>query len=185
MAAASLALGIGCLTSCGTGAAPAGTEARAPAEARPTGTAAAPTRAHPPARGTPSTVAPMPVDGHCPYLDARTVAGTVGQHIARTTVTRTKPYPGCFFYRPNGELAVEVAVSVLGDSTQAQAKAVAIGGGAANPVNGIADGGVVTVTAGGAVLAISKGRTLIVVTINQRSSLEAKEVARSVAGRIG
>ena len=56
----------------------------------------------------------------------------------------------------------------------------AIGGRAANPVNGLADGGVVAVTADGAVLAVSKGRTLVVVRINQRSSLEAKELARYV-----
>jgi len=125
------------------------------------------------------------VQGRCPYLDADTVAGTVGQHIARTTVTPTRPYPGCSFYRPNGEPAADVTVSVLPGPIQAQTKAIAIGGQAANPVTGIGDGGTVRVTAEGAVLAVSKSRTLVVVRINQRSSLEAKEIARYVLAGLG
>jgi hypothetical protein len=118
-------------------------------------------------------------------MDASAVAGIVGQHIARTTVTPTRPYPGCSFYRPNGEPAAEVAVSVLAGPIQAQARAIAIGGQAANPVSGIGDGGVVRVTGDGAVLAISQSKTLIVVRINQRSSLEAKEIARYVLAGLG
>jgi len=127
---------------------------------------------------------PAPVEGRCPYVDADSVAGVVGQHISRTTVTPTRPHPGCSFYRPNGERAVEVAVSMRPGPVQAQNEAISIGGRAANPVDGLGDGGVVAVTAGGAVLAVSKGRTLVVVRINQRSSLEAKEIARYVVSRI-
>jgi hypothetical protein len=95
-------------------------------------------------------------------------------------VTPTRPYPGCTFYRPNGEAAADIAVSVLASPTAAQAKAIAVGGKAANPVNGLGDGGVVAITDDGAVLAVSTGRTLVVVRINQRISLEAKEIARAV-----
>jgi hypothetical protein len=178
-----------CLVGCESGSEPGsgGTAAQTPGPVSPTAepTSSPPPRTTPPARATTSTPAPNPVEGRCPYLDADTVAGIVGQHISRTTVTPTRPYPGCSFYRPNGELAVDVAISELATPTQAQAKAIAIGGRAANPVNGVADGGVVAVTADGAVLAISKSRLLIVIRINQRSSLEAKELARSVSGRIG
>ena len=118
-------------------------------------------------------------------MDADTVAGTVGQHIVRTTVTRTRPYAGCTFYRPNGEAAAEFSVSILASPTQAQAKAIAIGGRSANGVDGVGDGGVVAITDAGAVLAVTKSRTLIVVRINQRSSLEAKEIARYVLAGLG
>ena len=137
-----------------------------------------------PRASRPSTRPPAPVEGRCPYVDADSVAGVVGQHISRTTVTPTRPHPGCSFYRPNGERAVEVAVSMRPGPVQAQNEAISIGGRAANPVDGLGDGGVVAVTADGAVLAVSKGRTLVVVRINQRSSLEAKEIARYVVSRI-
>jgi len=117
-------------------------------------------------------------------VDADSVAGVVGQHISHATVTPTRPHPGCSFYRPNGERAVDVAVSMLPGPVQAQNEAISIGGRAAGPVDGLGDGGVVAVTADGAVLAVSKGRTLLVIRINQRSSLEAKEIARYVVNRI-
>jgi hypothetical protein len=117
-------------------------------------------------------------------MDTDSVAGIVGQHISRTTVTPTRPHPGCSFHRANGERAVGVVVSVLPGPIQAQNKAISIGGPAANPVDGLGDGGVVAVTADGAVLAVSKGRMLVVVRINQRSSLEAKEIAGHVISRI-
>jgi Domain of unknown function (DUF2020) len=124
------------------------------------------------------------VEGPCPYLDTATVADIVGQHIARTTVTATRPYAACAFYRFNAEQAAEILPSALGSAAQAQARAIAIGGQAANPVSGIGDGGVVLVSDKGAVLAVSTGRTLLVVRINQRSSLEAKEIARAVLPRL-
>jgi hypothetical protein len=184
MRAAGAAAGLAFLVGCGNAA--SGGTGVGPSTAVTTGhTRTVAPRTTPPIRhaSTPvPTPVPTPVEGDCPYLGVEDVAGTVGQHIARSTVTPTRPYPGCDFYRPNGERAVDIDVAVLRTSTQAQARAIAIGGRAANPVNGIADGGVVTVTNDGAVLAVSKGRTLVVVRINQRSSLEAKEIARAVIG---
>lgn len=184
---ASLAVGAVLVAGCWGGSTPADTAAPATGATSPShSTAARPSRpAGTPTTTAPSTPAPSPVPGRCPYLDADTVAGTVGQHIARTMVTPTRPYPGCSFYRPNGEPAADVTVSVLSGPIQAQTKAIAIGGQAANPVTGIGDGGAVRVTAEGAVLAVSKSRTLVVVRINQRSSLEAKEIARYVLAGLG
>jgi hypothetical protein len=71
-------------------------------------------------------------------------------------------------------------VSVLASVTAAESRVIAIGGRAANPVDGIGDGGVVSVNAGGSVLAVSAGRTLVVVRINLQSSLGAKDIARAV-----
>jgi hypothetical protein len=111
------------------------------------------------------------------------MADTVGQHLDRTTVTRTRPYAGCAYYRFNGEKAVDIRVSVLPTAAAARARAVGLPGAAANPAE-VADGGAVAITADGAVLAVSKGRALVVVRINQRSSLEAVEIARFVVAVI-
>jgi hypothetical protein len=148
---------------------------------------AAPTRTAPPTTApvTPArTRPPVTVDARCPYAGAATVMDIVGQHIARTTVTSTTPHPGCAFYRPNGEKAADVAVSVLASAAAAQAEAIRLTGPGANPVDSVADGGTVAITGDGALLAVSKGRALVVVRINQRVSLEAIELAELVVARL-
>jgi hypothetical protein len=132
----------------------------------------------------PRTPAPVTEDAPCPYAGADVVADTVGQRIARTTVTRTSPHVGCAFYRPNGEKAADVAVSVLASAAAAQERAVAFPGAGANPVDSVADGGAVKITADGAVLAVSKGAALVVVRINQTVSLEAVEIAKLVVATL-
>jgi len=120
----------------------------------------------------------------CPYASDHDAAGTVGQKVLQTTVTRTVPYPSCTFYGLDGLPTLHIAVTVLPTATAAQDQAVATGGGSADPVTGIADGGVVKVTNSGTTLAVSKGRALVVVEINQMSSLEAEEIARLVVVRL-
>lgn len=158
---------------------PTATPSRSPT-ARPARTS---TAARPPGR-VPTTPAPRPVEGHCPYAGSQQIADAVGQHIDRTTVTPTRPYPGCSFYRPNGEQAADIQVTRYGTAAAAQARAIALGGSGANPVAGVGDGGTVRVTATGAVLAVSKGPALVVVRINQRISLEAREIAGFVVARL-
>jgi UPF0176 protein len=151
-------------------------------------TTAVPTTARPtpkPRPATPKRTRPaVTVDGPCPYADRATVMDIIGQHLGRTTVTTTTPHPGCAFYRPNGEKAAEIAVSVLPTAAAAQARAIRLPGKGANPVETVADGGTVAITTGGAVLAVSKGTALVVVRINQRISLEAVEIAKLVAAKI-
>ena len=127
---------------------------------------------------TPTTppVAPASHDGPCPYLGVQFVMDTVGQHVTRTAVAATTP-PTCTFYRPDGSRAAQVAGSRLGSAAAALAKARAIAGAGANPVTDVADGGAVALTAGGTTLAAAKGDVLLVVRINQQSSLEAAELA--------
>jgi Domain of unknown function (DUF2020)/Protein of unknown function (DUF3558) len=139
----------------------------------------------PPSRPVQSTP-PAPVDGSCPYVSSDAVQDIVGQHITRTTVTPTTPHPGCSFYRPNGERAADIQVSALATPVAAQTRAIQIGGKGANGITGrgLGDGGVVTITGTGALLAVSKGRALVVVRINQRISLEARELATYVVARV-
>lgn len=175
-----------------TGCDSAGQDQAAPVPTSAAATTAAPTTAAPtrrpapkptPPRATPTRPA-VTVEGPCPYGDRATLMDIVGQHLDRTTVTSTIPHPGCAFYRANGERAVEIAVSVLPTAAVAQARAITLPGRGANPVATVADGGTVAITGGGAVLAVSKGRALVVVRINQRISLEAVEIAKLVVAKI-
>ena len=135
-----------------------------------------------------TTTAPEPVvaDEPCPYLDTGFVQDTVGQHIARTTVTSTshETLPGCSFFRPDGEPAAAVEVTELGTAAAAQTAAIELGTPKADPVDGIGDGGVVLVSTDGTVLAVSSGSVLLVVRINQASSLEARALAARVAPQL-
>jgi Domain of unknown function (DUF2020) len=183
---------IGILLALGAGLLAGGCDTAGRDSAAPVPTTAAPTTPRVPTTATAaagSTVAPSTtparpvaptVEAPCPYADAPTVMDIVGQHIARTTVTRTTPHPGCAFYRPNGERAAEVAVSVLPTATAAQAEAIRLPGPGANPVDSVGDGGAVAITDDGALLAVSKGTALVVVRINQHISLEAVELAKLV-----
>lgn len=137
--------------------------------------------------GSPAPAEPVTTEGDCRYLETEFVEQTVGQRITRTTYTSTSHelLPGCTFYRPDGDPAVDIAVTDFPTEVEAQTAAIARGTAAANPVDDIADGGVVLVDAERAVLAVTSGRTLLVVTINQASSLEARAIAAQVAPLLG
>lgn len=173
---------LGVLAGCGSGgtdnaaAGDSGAASAEPTGAQPTLPGGAPTTTAAP---TPSTV-----DAPCPYLDTETVKDTVGQHLTRTTVTATTPHPSCAFYRPDGHRAAAITVSAEANPIAAQNAALAKVGKNANPVNGIGDYGVVAIVPDGAVLAVTKGPALVLVTINQQSSLEAKEIARAVVAKL-
>lgn len=173
-------LSAACSSLTGEVAAPAGSTATA---AVPTRTPV-PARTSAPARPPVRTPPPVTVDAACPYAAAQVVAETVGQRIARTTVTRTRPHVGCAFYRANGEKAADIAVTVLADAAAARTRALRIPGAPANPVDAVGDGGAVAITDRGAVLAVSKGAAVVVVRINQTSSLEAVEIAKLVVAGI-
>ncbi|HEY9476030.1 MAG TPA: DUF2020 domain-containing protein [Mycobacteriales bacterium] len=134
--------------------------------------------------GRTPTSTPTAVDAPCPYLGTESVMNTVGQHLTRTTMTPTRPHPSCAFYRPDGGLAVQITVSQDANPIAAQNSALARVGKDANPVNGIGDYGVVAIVDDGALLAVTKGPALVLVKINQKSSLEAKEIAKAVVGAL-
>lgn len=110
----------------------------------------------------------------------------MGQRIARTTYTTTSHelLPGCTFYRPDGDPAVDVEVTHFPTAVEAQTAAIELGTPAANPVDDIGDGGVVLVTEDDALLAVTVQRTLLVVRINQASSLQARALAAVVAPKL-
>ncbi|QNG36879.1 DUF2020 domain-containing protein [Geodermatophilaceae bacterium NBWT11] len=165
------------LTGCGSAeepvAAPTSASTAAPGSA--TTTAAAPT----------TTVAPTPetVEQDCPYLDTATVQDTVGQQTPTVTTTGVPggPPPTCTFLKPNDEAAATVEVSQATDAIAAQTAAVQrVAGIGGTAVDDIADGGGIASTDGGTVLAVADGTLVVVVTINQASSLQARELAQAV-----
>ena len=164
------------LAGCGATEEPAATPT-SPTTSAPaaTTTAAAPT----------TTVAPTPetVEQDCPYLDTATVQDTVGQQTPTVTTTGVPggPPPTCTFLKPNDEAAATVEVSQATDAIAAQTAAVQrVAGIGGTAVDDIADGGGIASTDGGTVLAVADGTLVVVVTINQASSLQARELAQAV-----
>lgn len=146
-----------------------------------------PTRATTSAKPKPTQTSAAPAvtrDGPCPYFDADFAEQTVGQHMSRSTITTTSPNPGCTFYRPDGGKAIDVQVSSVDSAVVAQQKAIDTVGANANPVNGIGDGGVVAIVSDGARIAVSKGKVLVVVWINQQVSLQARDIAAAVIAKV-
>lgn len=140
-----------------------------------------------PTTATPTTAAePVTTEQDCPYLDTTLVEDTVGQQTPTVTTTGVPggPPPSCTFAKPNGEAALTVEISQATDPVAARTAAVervaAIGGTA---VTDIADGGGIAVGEP-TVLAVADGTLVVVVTINQQSSLQAREIAQAVVGAV-
>ncbi|MEI4271662.1 DUF2020 domain-containing protein [Klenkia sp. LSe6-5] len=166
---------------------PAGTAPATPAATASPPDAASPTGAapsSPPPATTP--VEPVTTEQDCPYLDTAFVQDTVGQQTPTVTTTGVPggPPPGCTFAKPNGEAALTVEITQAADAVSARTAAVervaAIGGTA---VDDIGDGGGVAVGQP-TVLAVADGLLVVVVTINQQSSLQAREIAQAVVGAV-
>lgn len=137
----------------------------------------------PVAPSVPSAPAPMS-DGPCPYLNSDFVAKANGQHVSKVRTSTEKRYPSCFFYALNGKLQLTVRVYV-GEPAGAkalvdQAAPVDTSNPADEPV-GWRGGYQATDT--GAVYAVAKQGTAVVVTTNQKQSVKARTVAKqAIAG---
>jgi len=169
------------LSACGGAADPAPATPSAPA----TSATAAPTTPAPTTAAT-SSAEPVTTEQDCPYLGTTTVEDVVGQKTPTVTTTGVPggPPPSCTFAKPNGEAALTVEISQVADSVAARTAAVervaAIGGTA---VTDIADGGGIAVGPS-TVLAVADGTLVVVVTVNQESSLQAREIATAVVGAV-
>lgn len=130
--------------------------------------------------------APEPTaDGPCPYLEDDYVADTNGQHVSKVKTSADDP-PACFFYRPDGGLQLTVRV-YTGDA--AVAKGLVDGAApvaTANPakLDGGWDGGA-QATDEGAVYAVAKDGSAIIVTTNQEQTIKAKQIAQESISALG
>lgn len=126
----------------------------------------------------PPPVAEPTEDGPCPYLDAAFVEETNGQRVAETKISADET-PACYFYRADGD--VQLAVQIYsGDPAVAKAFVDQVAPvDSANPAE-LAGGwsGGAQPTDEGAVYAVAKGGTAVVVATNQDQTLKAKLVAQ-------
>ncbi|MCW2583354.1 MAG: hypothetical protein JWQ53_2144, partial [Klenkia sp.] len=145
-----------------------------------------------PGTGTPGATAPtaaepVTTEQDCPYLDTATVQDTVGQQTPTVTTTGVPggPPPSCTFDKPNGEAAATVEIGRATDPVAARTAAVQrVAGIGGTAVDDVADGGGIATTDGGTVLAVADGTLVVVVTINQESSLQARELALVVTAAL-
>lgn len=150
-----------------------------------------PTVTNPNTEQTPTTQAnpppaPQPsADGPCPYLEEGFVEDTNGQRVSKSATSADDP-PACFFYRADGTIQLTVQV-YTGDAASAealvdQAAPVDI----ANPaeLSGGWAGGA-QATDDGAIYAVAKDSSAVVVTTNQGQTIKAKQIAQQAITSLG
>ncbi|MCA1655611.1 MAG: DUF2020 domain-containing protein [Pseudonocardiaceae bacterium] len=122
---------------------------------------------------------PQPTaDGPCPYLEEGFVEETNGQRVSKVAISPDQP-PTCFFYKPDDTVQLIVRV-YTGEPAVAKALVAAAAPVAtANPaeLTGGWQGGAQP-TDGGAIYAVAKEQTAVVVTTNQEQTIKAKQIAQ-------
>ena len=127
---------------------------------------------------------PQPAtDGPCPYLESSFVEQANAQRVGKVQVSADQP-PTCFFYRRNGDLQVTVRV-YSGDAAVAKALVDAAAPVAtSNPaeLTGGWQGGAESKDAG-AVYAVAKDGSAVIVTIDHKQTIKARQIAQqSITG---
>jgi len=134
--------------------------------------------------------APPPVtDGPCRYLPAAAVQTANGERVAGVRLSKTgpdRPYPACFFLAGNGTVQLRSWIVVATpEVARATVDAVA-------PVNSsdLAElpggwSGGSQPTEDGAVFAVARQGTAVVITTNQRQTIGARRIAEQVIGALG
>ncbi|MGB3442882.1 MAG: DUF2020 domain-containing protein [Actinophytocola sp.] len=125
------------------------------------------------------------VDGPCPYLDQAYVEETNGQRVSKVQTSEDEP-PACFFYRPDGDVQLSVRV-YTGEAPVAQALVDAAAPvESSNPaeLSGGWQGGA-EAGESGAVYAVAKESTAVVVSTNQEQTIKAKQIAQQTITELG
>jgi UPF0176 protein len=133
----------------------------------------------------PPPVAEPTEEGPCPYLDDAFVEETNGQRIGDTKISTDEP-PACHFFRSDGDIQLAVQI-YSGDPAVAEAFVDQVAPvDTANPAElpGGWSGGAQP-TDEGAVYAVAKDGTAVVVATNQEQTLKAKLVAQEAISALG
>jgi UPF0176 protein len=133
----------------------------------------------------PPPVAEPTEEGPCPYLDDAFIEETNGQRVGDTKIS-TDETPACYFYRSDGD--VQLAIQIYsGEPAVAAAFVDQVAPvDTANPAElpgGWAGGAQPTDV--GAVYAVAKEGTAVVVVTNQEQTLKAKIVAQEAISTLG
>ncbi len=149
-------------------------------------TAAEPAAVAPaPVRAPVALPAPQPTaDGPCRYLPAASVQAANGERVAAVRVSVTapdRPYPACFFYTGNGAVQLRTWI-VVATPAVAHAAVDAAAPVATSDLAELPGGwtGGSQPTADGAVFAVARHGTAVVITTNQRQTISARRIAEQV-----
>ncbi|MDQ3762392.1 MAG: DUF2020 domain-containing protein [Actinomycetota bacterium] len=148
--------------------------------------------AGPPAVAAPAVPAPVPqpvAEGPCRYLPAAAVQAANGQRVSAVRVSETsadRPYPACFFLADNGTVQLRTWI-VVATPEVARATVDAAAPVATSDLAELPDGwsGGSQPTADGAVFAVARQGTAVVVTTNQQRTISARLVAEQVIAALG
>lgn len=124
-------------------------------------------------------------DGPCPYLDEAYVEETNGQRVASVRTSADDP-PACFFYRPDDNVQLTVRVYSGEEQVARGLVDAAAPVASSNPAElpGGWEGGSESRDTG-AVYAVAKGGTAVVVTTNQEQTIKAKQIAQESITALG
>ncbi|MCP2254900.1 protein of unknown function (DUF2020) [Prauserella aidingensis] len=129
---------------------------------------------------------PAQVVDACPYLPTAEAERANGQGVSEVRTSTEKPHPTCFFYRPDGEvqLTTQVFTGKPDVATGIVDRAAPVD--TSNPTEQPAgwSGGYLS-DRDGAVYAVAKQGTAVVVTTNQSQSVKARTVASDVIATLG
>jgi hypothetical protein len=144
----------------------------------------------PPASSTAAaTVPPEPEpvrDGTCPYLPTAFVEDTNAQRVGKVRLSADQPHPACFFYRADGNEQLRVQVLIGLDPTTAKAvvdRAAPVDTSDPATLPGGWEGGKQP-TDTGAVFAVARATTVVVVVTNQKQTIKASRVAEHVIAEL-
>lgn len=144
----------------------------------------------PPSGSQQEAVAPAPprplADGPCSYLDEAAVEQANGQRVGAVRISADRPYPACFFERGDGSLQLRTWI-VEGTPGTARATVDAAAPVSTSDLAELPGGwsGGSQPTEEGAVFAVAKQGTAIVVTTNQEQTIKARQVAEQVIENLG
>ena len=167
---------LGALAACGAAEPTAAT----PAATRSAAAVTTTTPAGPPPAPEPTS------DGQCPYLGTSVVQEANGQIVRKVRLSADQPDPACFFYADGTEVQLSVWV-FHGDPATAEAvvdRATPVAD--SNPATEPAgwEGGSLS-TDTGAVYAVAKGGDAVVVTSNQKQTIKARQIVKTVVANLG
>jgi UPF0176 protein len=124
-------------------------------------------------------------DGPCPYLEESYVEETNGQRVSKVETSADDP-PACFFYRPDGNVQLSVRIYQGEEPVARGLVDAAAPVDTSNPaeLSGGWEGGS-EATDTGAVYAVAKESTAVVVTTNQEQTIKAKQIAQETITALG
>jgi UPF0176 protein len=143
---------------------------------------------------TPAAVMPAPepqpaADGPCGYLSVAAVQSLNGQRVGAVRTSGTgpgQPYPACFFFARDGTLQLRTWI-LLASPQVARATVDAAAPVATSDLAQLPGGwsGGSQPTAQGAVFAVARQGTAVVITTNQHQTIAARRVAQLVIAALG